>query len=254
MSKKRTHYIPDKTEGELDQAVLYSVRNGNKRVFQQLEYVRKLNTAITLLVDESASMEGKNKIEGARKALVACGKQCSQMKTPFEILGYSTTTYGSPCYNRFKSVRGGISNDMFRIYNRFEPLHHTIYKEFHEDFNRVKYRLLQLRTHSDNSDSESLLWAANRLAVRPERRKILIIFSDGIPHVEMCSMDVMADELRKVVKKIMVAGIEVYGIGIYTDSVKRFYPNYSVIEEDRNNIAEAVFQVLSGKLITSAGY
>jgi cobalamin biosynthesis protein CobT len=254
MSKKRTHLIPDRTEGEIDPAALHSIRSGNTRVFRAKEHVRRLNTAIILLGDESASMAGVNKIGGVQKALIACGKQCYRMKTPFEILGFSTRTRTSPAYMRFKNMRDTPNKQaMLQQYNRFEPLNHTIYKAFEEDFNTVRYRLLQMRIHSCNSDSESVLWAANRLAVRPERRKILIVFSDGWPNLDMSDNDVMDNELKKTVKRLTASGIEVYGIGIYTDAVRHFYPNYSIIEKGKDNIAEAIFAVLSGKLMTSAG-
>jgi hypothetical protein len=70
----------------------------------------------------------------------------------------------------------------------------------------------------------------------------------------MADRFLMGDELKKTVKRLMASGLEVYGIGIYDRSVKNFYPKYSIIEKNKDNIAEAIFSVLSGKLITSAGY
>lgn len=235
LGKRRTHFIPDKEEGEIDTAAIYKLANGDKLVFQQLDYTRRMNTAITILVDMSGSMTGPKIIE-AQKAVIACGKLCHLLRTPFEILGFSTSLDVYP-------------GDM-TVYNRFAPLIHFIFKEFHENFDRVKYRLLKIRALYDNIDHESVLWAANRLIVRPESRKILIVFSDGHPLAANSERRLLAKCLKKAVKDITARGIEVYGIGVHSTAVEKFYPNYSVITHDGSEtLAVAVYKVLSKALI-----
>jgi len=50
------------------------------------------------------------------------------------------------------------------------------------------------------------------------------------------------------VKKTIKAGIEVYGIGIHSHEVFKFYPECTIIEEGRGNIAEAIFKCFEKKM------
>jgi len=249
ISKRRTHFLPDKEEGEIDTSAIYKLRNGDNLVFQQLSYTRRMNTAITILVDMSGSMQSDHKILGARKAVIACSELCHLAKIPFEILGFTTALTASNGI-RVREMAG--SRNMAK-YNRFTPLRHYVFKQFNEGYDKAKYRLLQIQANYDNVDHESVLWAANRLAPRHERRKILIVFSDGRPQATGSDTSLLKKSLKKAVKTIIAGGIEVYGIGIYTTAVQEFYPNYSVIKKGAytDTIASAVYRVLSKALLNT---
>lgn len=76
---------------------------------------------------------------------------------------------------------------------------------------------------SENLDGEAVLWAARRLAARPERRRVLFVLSDGYPSAARHETD-DAGYLRETVHRAIEAGIEVYGIGIQSAAVEEFYP------------------------------
>jgi cobaltochelatase CobT len=79
----------------------------------------------------------------------------------------------------------------------------------------------------ENIDGEALLWAHNRIAVRPEQRKILMVISDGAP-VDDSTLSVnpgnyLEHHLRDVIDWIETrSNVELVAIGIGHD-VTRYY-------------------------------
>ena len=77
-----------------------------------------------------------------------------------------------------------------------------------------------------NSDGESLLYAASILAERPEKRKLLIVLSDGSP----AHRGGDAAYLKKVVGMLEGSkGISLVALGILDSAVKDFYKNYRIV-------------------------
>ena len=86
----------------------------------------------------------------------------------------------------------------------------------------------------ENVDGEALEWAAQRLRSRPERRKILVVLSDGAP-VDDATLAAngphyLEQHLRRVIGSIVSVGdIEIGSVGIGFD-VSKYYPNSSVVD------------------------
>jgi cobalamin biosynthesis protein CobT len=245
MARKRMHFLPDADHGEIDQASIYSLRHGNKHIFERRATGKRLNTAVEILIDCSGSMSWDEKWEGAMEAGIACGETLEVLKVPFEITGYTTS---------YMPDDDDFSEEEYAAYNRFEPLKHFIFKGFNENYQSIKYRMMRITSNANNGDPESVWWAACRLSKRREDRKILIVMSDGRPAMSWhCDVRILERELKRVVKKIIRLGIEVYGIGIYTDTPRLFYPDYSVISKGKGDIAAAVYECLSKKLMNGGG-
>jgi len=242
MARKRMHFLPDAEQGEIDMAAIYSLRSGNKRVFERMSVGRRMNTAIEILVDCSGSMRDDGKYHGAKSAAIACTETLEALHIPFEVTGYTTD------YDGCRDI--DFTEEDNSYYNRFEPLRHFVYKSFEENFSSVKYRLLNIGPNDNNCDPESVMWAAQRLARRKEDRKILIVICDGMPACGYhCDFTLLNQELKKAVKKIKMTGIEVYGIGVYTDEPKQFYPEWDMIKQGTGRIASAIYGCLSRKLM-----
>ena len=79
----------------------------------------------------------------------------------------------------------------------------------------------------ENIDGEALAWAHRRLQVRPERRRILMMISDGAP-VDDSTLSVntgcyLERHLRQVIEEIETrSSVELIAIGIGHD-VTRYY-------------------------------
>jgi len=250
LSEKRSSYMFEQEEGLLDNSRIYRIPNGDAKIYKKKVPGRKVNTAITILNDVSGSMCGE-KLDMLKPTLLVIADTLQALKIPFEILCFSTDP------DNLSSEKRRIRNELWdkwrnrelstKSYNRFSPLHHIIVKTFQENYFNVRELIPLIDSHSSNCDGESVEWAAKRLSVQKEQRKILIVMSDGMPASGASDTSLLHSHLKEVVKGIEKSEIEVIGIGILTDAVKQFYES-NVTIYNVNEIAASVFKVLFEKL------
>ncbi len=111
-----------------------------------------------------------------------------------------------------------------------------MYKRFDEQWRRVGHRIQHMSGRDQNYDGESVQIAAQRLlmAAQPGERKLLFVFSDGSPVQSIYEhADAHQEYLRTVTGYLPEVGIEAIGIGICTEAVKHYYPNWVVINDPR---------------------
>ncbi len=113
---------------------------------------------------------------------------------------------------------------------RLNDLRHIVYKSADAPWRRARKNLgLMLREGllKENIDGEALLWAYRRLLARPERRRILMVISDGAP-VDDSTLSVnpgnyLERHLRDVIREVESRDfVELIAIGIGHD-VTRYY-------------------------------
>lgn len=206
-----------------------------REIFYESAEAPVMDTAVTLLLDNSGSMSG-DKIKLAYLSARMISGVLTRCGVPHEILGY--TTYGSR------------DSEAGELKGRGDHLQHVIYKSFREfAVSPDKLAAMLGMKLSFNVDGEALLWAANRLLARSERRRILIPISDGIPafaygsedgtkrHVRLGTMP--RDHLLAVARTIEARGdIELAAIGIKHD-VSQFYTR-SVTIDRPGTLAQAL--------------
>jgi len=91
------------------------------------------------------------------------------------------------------------------------------------DFSTVSYHL------ADNVDGESLAYGFNRIKGRKEKRKIMVVLSDGSPcggHHKGSTRKHTADVIRAIER----TNVELLGVGIMYDAVSKWYKHYDTIE------------------------
>ena len=77
---------------------------------------------------------------------------------------------------------------------------------------------------------EAILWSVDRLHKRKNKRKVLIVLSDGQP---ASNRGDCYQFTKDVIDQVHKDGrIEIYGIGIIDDTVKQLYPHWSVIRHE----------------------
>lgn len=220
----------DLTEGRLDSRRLsrvpFMMHMAEKPIHTRIERSRSFKNVIcTLLIDESGSMGGDRKYFHARCCAILFGETLGSLNIKTEIIGFSTT---------HKSGASWPEN-----VTRHDPMHLFIYKSFNERL--VPERLGSITARNSNIDGESLLFAGMRSISYPADRRVIFVFSDGYP-AGGCSYN-MQEDLRKTVTLCERSGVEVVGIGICSDAVKQFYPNY-VIVNDAANLTGEFYQKL----------
>jgi len=100
---------------------------------------------------------------------------------------------------------------------------------------------------SNNSDGESITEAYNRIRRRKEKRKVIIVLSDGCP-ASTADGDEVA-HTRAVVRRIEEeTPIEIYGIGIMSNSVDDFYRNHAVINS-ADKLESALLELVKAKVL-----
>jgi cobaltochelatase CobT len=182
------------------------------------------DTVVTLLLDNSGSMRGRPIMVAAccadilARTLERCGVKV-------EILGFTTRAW-----------KGGQAREAWLAAGkpgspgRLNDLRHIIYKPADAPWRRAKRSLsLMMREGllKENIDGEALAWAHRRLQVRPERRRILMMISDGAP-VDDSTLSVntgcyLERHLRQVIEEIETrSSVELIAIGIGHD-VTRYY-------------------------------
>lgn len=215
--------------GELDQRALHKVAFGSDRVFRQKVPKVVVDADVTLLVDASGSMLGRvgehtTKLHVAAQTACAFSMVLDHIGVPHECAAFSTSSGMSRAYASFGE------------YERLRPLRHYIVKPAGRTFRQSRAHFAALAAHArcyENIDGESVLWAARRLAARnrPGMKPILIVVSDGWPASSPENHSVLNTHLKRTVERIEKAGIACVGIGIGTDSVKRFYKTFTVIDD-----------------------
>ena len=103
------------------------------------------------------------------------------------------------------------------------------------------------------------MWAAQRLAVRREKTKILVVISDGLPNAATCNVAELERHLltvNRIIESREDEGMFLFGIGIgEEDRIKRFYRNADVYREagDLPKIVLGLVEHVLTKLVGSLG-
>ncbi|OFW80589.1 MAG: hypothetical protein A2887_04380 [Alphaproteobacteria bacterium RIFCSPLOWO2_01_FULL_40_26] len=187
--------------------------------------------ALTILLDNSGSMRG-NPIVMSALACEIIAQILEKFFVKTEIIGFTTADWrGGRVRKLWESARRPKNP------GRLNELRHIIYKHFNQRFGKARVNLgLMLKEGilKENIDGEALLFARSRLMQQSEKRKILLVISDGTPvddsTLSANDNDILSDHLHHVVNKIEKSGkIEIVAIGI-GHSAGEFYRNSITIK------------------------
>jgi cobaltochelatase CobT len=258
-ARQQTYFQGDKDDGSIDPGALYGLKTGERRVFAQQTIAESANTAITLLVDLSGSMASPEKKGGhsrsyyAKRTAIALAETLDAVGVSFEVLGFHNDASEDGDYykhgttfDRWSAQNGGAT--------RFGPFRIRPFKLFTDRLRRVRDRFSTIDdVGGHNGDGDALMFAAKRLATRPELRKMLIVISDGLPEGPAPSA-LLRKQLHEVIREITDAGIETYGIGAGYAGVREYYcaanGAQSVVINDLTKLAVSVFKLIRSHLLT----
>lgn len=237
----------DLEEGILNAARLASVV-ANPTIplsFKQEKQTPFRDTIVTILIDNSGSMRGRPIAIAAMSADII-SRTLERCGVKVEILGFTTRAW-----------KGGKARDVWMANGRpqhpgrLNDIRHIIYKAADAPMRRTRKNLgLMLKEGilKENIDGEALVWAYNRLAPRPEDRKILMVISDGAPvddsTLSVNPANILEMDLRNVIQWLeQRSDIEVTAIGIGHD-VTRYYKKALTIA-DVDELADALVSQLA---------
>ena len=234
-------------EGYLDTSRLSKiVANPNNKLSYKVEReIEFKDTIVSLLIDNSGSMRGRP-ITVAALCSDILAKTLERCLIKSEILGFTTKAWKGG-----KSRENWIKNGKPSNPGRLNDLRHIIYKSADAPWRRSKKNLgllLKEGILKENVDGEALSWSYKRLLNRQEKRKILVVISDGAP-VDDSTLSVnpgnyLEKNLRDNIHEIEKNGnVELIAIGIGHD-VSRYYSK-AVTIMDVDQLGEVLLNELS---------
>jgi len=225
-TQSQTRKLRGQRSGRIDRNRLHTLnRPGsvhNDRIFNRFIQGKSQDVAIFVMVDQSGSMSG-SPIKTARATSMAIGNALD----PLAPLGLKFAVYG---FDNPDTPRRSDFRDPSRRYDRLEPMRFHEYKAFTDDWKRVKPRIGGMEAGGNNCDPDALRFAAAELfKVKDVQRRILLVLSDGQPccHTDLWRTD---KDLKRVIAVLETRKIEVIGLGILTDYVKKYYPKWLAIK------------------------
>ncbi|MDR1111027.1 MAG: VWA domain-containing protein [Deltaproteobacteria bacterium] len=205
--------------GRLEPCLLHRVCLGSSpKVFRRKGTRTGLDVAVHLLLDASASM--------SRLINLACQTVYSICEALANVSGINvaaTAFPGIPCQ---KSSR----QDGHKWLTVAPMLGHG--QRIHRNF--------QARASGNTPLAEALWWVMQEMVPLNELRKMILLVTDGEPDSPY--------EAKKAIKFAQDAGIELYGLGLGSDSVKGLMPGRNIVINNLMEMPRKLFGLLGQAL------
>ena len=193
--------------GKLNPAKLYRLVTGSPKLFQRHEERQGLNTLVHILLDTSGSMQGE--------PMILASKACYAVAHSLDkIPGVS------PGVTAFPARRDGV----YPILKHGENIHGKF----------------KVRASGSTPLGETILWALQETWHQPQKRKIILIISDGEADCRFTA--------EKAISHGRSLGYEFYGLGIQHKYINELLPGKSEVISDLTQIAPALFNILQQAL------
>lgn len=221
------------------------------RIRSALEDAEREDAVVSILIDHSGSMRGQRILYTAA-TMEMVEAFLRSLGIAHEILGFTTTQW-----------RGGRSRKRwkwrFRPKNpgRLNDILHIVYRSpTGRDISRWHLgTMLRPDLLKENIDGEAILWAERRLLALPQRRKYLIVLSDGAPVDDSTLLangkDYLWDHLRDVIERIQGAGEVQLAAVLIGNEARPRYPVFDQIDA-ASDLGAALLSVIERALTAKA--
>ena len=173
------------------------------RIFQNMDIVRKVDTAVALLIDLSDSMYGE-RIHQARLCALCLYEFCTSADIPILIYGHH------------------IDGKHRRVQD--ETVFFHSFAEFDTD-RGDRYRIASMETGGCNRDGAALCFVGEKLAKRPEKIRLLFVISDGFPNATRYNGKKAEEDMLRIKESLERKRITVLtaAIGSDKEQIQRIY-------------------------------
>ncbi|TYT73315.1 cobaltochelatase CobT-related protein [Desulfobotulus mexicanus] len=194
--------------GKINTKNLYSMVQGNQKLFLRHGSRQGINTAVHILLDSSGSM---------RKRISLASQVCHAVAQTLELVGINTgvTAFPGEC--------SPVNSDILTVapmVRHGEAIHNRFY----------------LDVKGSTPMGEAIWWVLQEMIHLKEPRKMVFVITDGMP-------DCMNMAVRAIDAGVGM-GVEFYGIGIDSPVVHSLLPGSSVNISNLDELAQAVFTML----------
>ncbi|MGF1698570.1 aerobic cobaltochelatase CobT subunit [Vibrio lamellibrachiae] len=210
-----------------------------RRIFKLDRDVIKTDSIISFLIDCSGSM--KQHTHAVTMLIDIMTRAADMANVPTEVLGFTTNGWnGGRTYKEWMKQRRP------KHPGRLNEVRHMIFKDADTSWRRARTNitaLLKADLFKEGIDGEAVQWACQRLLKRDEKRRVLIVISDGCPMdtaTNLCNDTFYLDNhLKETVSEYeKQRQVEILGLGVGLD----LSPYY------RRNIAVDLSQSLDNRL------
>ena len=218
---------------------------GYEHIFKQDHLQPRCDSVVSFLVDNSGSMKSQ-RYQAVAVLLDTFARALSLAGVATEILGFTTAAWvGGQPMNEWRSQGQPVNP------GRIGETLNVVYKDADTSWRRSRASmaaLLETKHFREGIDGEAVTWAYRRLLARNEKRKHLVVISDGSPMdsaTHNANRDgFLLDHLQDVTNHIHRQGlVAIGGIGIDLD-LSEFYPR-SVDLDLYGTLGQASYRVLA---------
>jgi cobalamin biosynthesis protein CobT len=221
-------------KGKLDQSrlsrICFNAPGLSEKVFKTKIENKTLDAAITVLVDMSGSMGGE-KAYYALASTLLLNEVCSTLGIPLEVLGFTDG------YTKTHDIV-----PFMYIYKAFSDL------KVSEDVMTTSFAKSS-NFMNGNPDGENILWAHDRLVKRKERKRLMIVMSDGAPAASKSSVGLEAFTLQAIQEIEKSKKIDIYGLGLCSKSVEHYYKRHDVVSKPQE-IPSKLLELIEKRILT----
>ena len=198
--------------GRLDTGQLHRLTVSDPRVFRTKSERVGIDTAVHILLDCSGSM-----VRRIRLACQACYAVASALDA--SKINVAVTAFPS------SQLPSGSYSTVAPIIAHGQKVHIG----------------LDLSPAGGTPMGEALWWVMQDMLPLSERRKIILVVTDGEPDSMDCA--------TQAIEQGVMAGFEIYGIGITSPSINALLPSRSVVVNSMPDLAPAMFTLLENAIL-----
>ena len=183
-------------QGSVDPSRIYGLAYGDTEIFRKKGVDRRFDGCVYMLIDNSGSMYGNKRVEACKAAAVI--EESFRGLIPIKIVAFDENN----C----------VIHEVIKGWNEQQRL------------NCCWNFCLHGRNGNGNADGYDILIATKELLERPERKKLLLVLSDGMP------TETTAGFTKGAIEQARKQGVKVTGIyfeeGAVGDQAKQFKDMY----------------------------
>jgi len=218
-SKQRIAYCYRRKGKKVVLRKLHNVLTGNTKIFSSSKEKVRPNTAIHILVDMSGSMRKKNPYSETNKEYQEIAKESA--------LAIALALEEIQGVNPAVTFFSGKINPVYSIVSHGSSVKKNVGR-------------FSFCAKGSTPMSEGIWYAAYELTKTKEKRKMIMVITDGVPN--------NTDSCEEVIKLCEDSAIEFIGVGIETNSVKHFFKNNMVIN-DVCSLQKNLFKMIEDNLM-----
>jgi nitric oxide reductase activation protein len=206
----------------LDEAKIAEAFQGVPQVYLRKGKVETSSSSVVVLIDESGSMSGKDKIIMAKKAAILIREALKGTGTDLYIYGHSADS----------------------IYSGATEI--TIYQEG-KSANISPYALSDVQARYENRDGTAILEVAKRVRKKTKDPILMFVLSDGLPCAHHYWGRESEIDVHDKVKKVEGMDFTVVQVTIDTmneENCKRMFTNVIHLEKDLGDLPKKLGKVI----------